>query len=448
MSGRILIISHAYAPMVSPRAFRWTSLAEEMVKRGYTVDVLCSATPGLNGHSTLNGVSVYRVGTAGLIGRLRTRFGNNYAAEKKQSAAATASAAKPSLPKKLLKSLMRGVYDLFVRPFIWPDFAAGWIKPAIKQASELIRQHDYDMVMTVSLPFSSHVVGLFLKAEFPEMRWLADVGDPFCFMDKTPVNNLLFYRRRNNAWDGDVAEFADVVSVTTEPTRAIYARLFPRFAHKYVVIPPLASLPEKAPTPENPFKKLHDKPLRLVFVGSLYKKIRSPAFLLKLFNALARKAGNEGLELHMVGTLHDTENMFRPYELYKGRQLFLHGLRPRDEAAAMLAHADVLVNIGNDTAYQLPSKVVEYAATGKPILNLIKSRNDSAMAFFTDYPAVLNVLETGNFDNIVIQVHDFISHLPKKVSAAKTAALLAPYGLQAVADAYLSHVKAEKNNAA
>jgi glycosyltransferase involved in cell wall biosynthesis len=224
--------------------------------------------------------------------------------------------------------------------------------------------------------------------------------------------------------------------------------MFPRYAHKYVVIPPLVSLPEKTPDLPNPFQSAHEKPLRLVFVGSLYRKIRNPAFLLRLFNALARKAGNEGLELHIVGTLHDTAHLFRPYGLFLGRQLFLHGLRPREEAAAMLQHADVLINIGNDTPYQLPSKVVEYAATGKPILNFIKTRQDSAMAFFKDYPAVLNVLETGNFDNIQTQVNDFLAHLPKKVSAPHIRAMLAPYELKAVADAYLAHLPAHKNNAA
>jgi len=435
MSGRILIISHAYAPMVSPRAFRWSSLAQEMASRGYVVDVICAATSTKPVTETLDGVNLHRVPAGSLVGKLRSRFGNNYAAETAPSAR-TAGQSKGPVAKRALKAL----YSIFVRPFVWPDFASSWIRPAIKQAKTLISQHNYDMVMTVSLPFSSHVVGLYLKAEHPDLPWLADVGDPFCFMDKTPVNNLFLYRKRNHAWDGDVAEFADIISVTTAPTRDIYARLFPKFAHKYVVIPPLVSLPKREKAPASPFTQLHDKPLRLVFVGSLYKKIRNPAFLLKLFNALARKPGNEGLELHIVGTLHDTAELFTPYTLYKDKQLFLHGLRPRDEAAAMLEHADVLVNIGNDTAYQLPSKVVEYAASGKPILNLIKTRNDSAMAFFKDYPAVLNVLETGNFENITTQVNDFLTHLPKKVPAAQTKALLEPYQLDAVTNAYLVHV--------
>jgi hypothetical protein len=57
--------------------------------------------------------------------------------------------------------------------------------------------------------------------------------------------------------------------------------------------------------------------------------------------------------------------------------------------------ADLLVNIGNTTSYQLPSKVVEYASTGKPVLNIYKIHNDSSTQFFSSYGACLNVMDDG-----------------------------------------------------
>ena len=60
-----------------------------------------------------------------------------------------------------------------------------------------------------------------------------------------------------------------------------------------------------------------------------------------------------------------------------------------------MAEADVLVNIGNRTSYQLPSKVVEYAAFGKPILNFLASPDDSSAVFLSKYPFLLNVWKGG-----------------------------------------------------
>jgi hypothetical protein len=48
--------------------------------------------------------------------------------------------------------------------------------------------------------------------------------------------------------------------------------------------------------------------------------------------------------------------------------------------------ADILVNLGNDTAFQLPSKLVEYAATGKPILSISRAIADSSAHFLSTYP--------------------------------------------------------------
>jgi hypothetical protein len=46
---------------------------------------------------------------------------------------------------------------------------------------------------------------------------------------------------------------------------------------------------------------------------------------------------------------------------------------------------DVLVNIGNDSAAQLASKVIEYLALGKPVLNLVSIDRDASVAELADY---------------------------------------------------------------
>jgi hypothetical protein len=56
-----------------------------------------------------------------------------------------------------------------------------------------------------------------------------------------------------------------------------------------------------------------------------------------------------------------------------------------------MANADVLVNIGNDSDAQLASKVVEYMAVGKPILNIVSLAEDTASKALSDYPAILNL---------------------------------------------------------
>lgn len=39
---RILVISHSYSPASSPRAFRWSAICEQWVKKGIDVGVVCA----------------------------------------------------------------------------------------------------------------------------------------------------------------------------------------------------------------------------------------------------------------------------------------------------------------------------------------------------------------------------------------------------------------------
>ena len=48
--------------------------------------------------------------------------------------------------------------------------------------------------------------------------------------------------------------------------------------------------------------------------------------------------------------------------------------------------ADVLVNIGNTVQNQMPSKLWEYIATGKPILGVCLTRECNTLPYLTQYP--------------------------------------------------------------
>ena len=73
---KILIISYYYIPAISPRAFRWTIIAEYWAKQGEYIDVICSWEPGLARSEIINKVHVHRVGNT-VLKILRKRFKNN-----------------------------------------------------------------------------------------------------------------------------------------------------------------------------------------------------------------------------------------------------------------------------------------------------------------------------------------------------------------------------------
>ena len=75
-----------------------------------------------------------------------------------------------------------------------------------------------------------------------------------------------------------------------------------------------------------------------------------------------------------------------------------------------MLNSDILVNIGNATKYQLPSKLVEYVSTGKPILNITSILDDSSDAFLSSYPMAKTVC-LGKDDDVASKVEETVLFL-------------------------------------
>ena len=119
-------------------------------------------------------------------------------------------------------------------------------------------------------------------------------------------------------------------------------------------------------------------------------------------------------------------------------KLVLHGLVNRTKVFNAMSEAGVLINIGNDNPYQLPSKLVEYAWLGKPIVNLHSIDNDSSREFLKEYPAILNldIRPNSSMEEQVRKLADFINRLPIIVSENFLHNWRKQFGAGTIADEY------------
>lgn len=378
---RLLLISYSYTPVITPRSFRWSAIADQWVKQGHTIDVISAMAPGSSKCETLNGVSVYRAGI-GISEVVRSRI-------VKQPPTLPSSGSNFNEVGYVALKLKR-LHDCTWRRIYWPDYACLWYFPAINLAFSLLKKFHYDALISVSNPFTGHLVGLRIKKRFTLLPWLVDIGDPFCFAELTPSNNQIIFKHLNLAVEGKVLGRAEVISVTTQGTLDRYVDTFPDCIGKIHVIPPLLSLPDASLSYD---LQESDPKVKLVFVGTLYRSIRNPDFLLKLFIKLLSSRISRNIELHFWGGINDCGNSFTSYNHLIGTKIFLHDKVSRMDIFTVIQNANVLVNIGNSTPYQLPSKLVEYINTRKPILNLIKISEDSSKEFLSRYPATLSIIE-------------------------------------------------------
>ncbi len=382
--SRLLIITAWYHPFIHPRAHRWTALAEYWAAQGHDVQVLTARHRDCADLEMVNGVQVHRVGFDSLKEFFYFHFGSSRARGRVGNAVQA-----PGLTTRLLG----GLYRFFWKNLYFPDDAGPWYFPATRKALQLLSAQKFDALISVSLPFTGHLIGLAAKRRFPLLPWLADMGDPFSIQEKSP-NNRFFYQQLNRRLERCVLETANITTVTTDYTARRYTRFFGEKATRQIqVIPPLLH-PVPAIQPLPPVK---NGVLRIGYFGALYAPVRTPDVFLALLEDTFRQLPElrPTLEIHFFGEIFPE---FYP-ALAAQPAVRLHGLRPRAEVQAAMQQMDILLNIGNQTDFQLPSKAVDYLAAAKPIVNLCYVKDDPFAAFLEDLPWVLQLgVENGKVE--------------------------------------------------
>lgn len=427
---RLMLITNSYWPAPTPRAFRWAAIAEYWVSQGHHVDVICARQTDRGGFETLyTGVHVYRVGIA--MGSALRRWARTSAPW-----SAAESVERSTLTYRvfrqvgiMIKGSIKAVHDHIWKKLYWPDYACMWYFPAKRTAKKLVARNRYDALISVSLPYTGHLVGLAIKKQYLFLPWIVDIGDPFAYMTETPQNNLRFFGRLNYRSENQVLRNANAISVTAEAAKDKYAQVFPEAANKLHVIPPLFRPPGSSSA--RPILFPAEGKIRLVFVGTLYRDIRSPETLLLLYSRLLKTDLADKLELHFFGSIGDCGSLFDQYADLNGRKIFLHGLVERDTAMQAMKEADILINIGNRTIYQLPSKLIEYVSLGKPILNITNVEHDSSTDFLRLYPVVFGVTK------------ERIRHCPDEVEKVKEFIASPPLASQLELDGWLGNFRVE-----
>jgi hypothetical protein len=377
---KILVVTASYHPFISPRAHRWTALAEHWAAQGHEIHVVCSRVRGCAEESVLNGVRVHRAGFDSLKEVFYYYFSNKNARGRLGEEAKSAS-----WPSRLMFFLYKNVW----KKVHFPDDASIWYFPALRKSEYIIKEHQIQAVVSVSFPFTGHLVGLALKRKFPHLRWLADTGDPFSIRD-VPLYNEFLYGKTIRRLEREILQTADCVTVTTPALNTKYKEVFGETTGGNVaVVPPLLHpLEGFSATEIPPDWKVEKRPdeIHLGYFGAFLPIIRRPDALLKCLDWLQifKPETFEKLRIHIFGEILPD---FLP-DLQKKSAVMLYGLRSREHTRAAMSQMDGLIHIGNRTDYQLPSKSVDYLASGLPVLHFSYLENDPFMAFWGNMPGL------------------------------------------------------------
>ncbi len=435
---RLLIVLAQYHPALNPNVYRWSAIARQWIAQGHEVEVLCTRRSGLPDESVLDGVRVHRAGENSLLD-----WAYNFLSITRRRGEAGGD--HPARHGRLRKWLEK-VVDVTWRSIYWPDGRCLWYFPGKRKALQLLAERDFDGMISVGAPFTAHLIGLACKRAAPDLVWLTDIEDPFAFVEEYFINNRALYRRLNFRMEKRVLERADAIAVTVDTAKAAYAHHFPSVADKITVVPPLYDPEVKASTA---FAGFDPARLHLCYLGAFYAPIRTPDAALALLDLLLERHSQfrDRLVIHFFGEIeYAVKAAFEQYP-HLSQHLQLHGLVTRETVAAVVQQTDFLLNIGNTTFYNLPSKSADYLACGKPIVHVSASSPDTFLAFMAGHPMLFSEhadrIDAASADRLAQFLTTFQGC---QVEAEVSERLIKPYRVEVVAAGYLGLITGKSSS--
>ena len=343
---KILIVSRSFYPMNSPRAFRTTELLKEFARQGH--DVTLITTKNEEVHSEFErkyGVTIKD------LGQLKFPPVNLNGSTKSW--------------RLIKRAVRRGLLQFFE----YPDIELIWkVKKALKKESS------YDLLISIAVPHPVHWgVSLARSRENPIAgTWAADCGDPYMGLTLDSFRKLFYFKHIEKYF----CRKADYITVPFEGAREGY---YPEFHEKIKIIPQGFNFREVEidqdmyqPNPVPTF----------AYAGGLVPGGRDPK---KFLSYLVQ----QNRDYHFI-LYTKSRGLVEPW-LSKGKgKIEIRDYIPRKELLKVLSQMDFLVNFDNETPLQMPSKLIDYYLTGRPVLS-VGSREVN--------PDLIDQFLEGNFEN-------------------------------------------------
>ncbi len=324
---RIIVFTCNYPPRMNPRAFR----VEKFVKlnsKEYDILVVTSKIKGFN----LKGPNVIRCGFA------------------------------INLDDTFKSSIKKYKFIRLLHKAFWPD------DQLLFQFYFLINyffrfRKKNDLILTVSNPFSSHMIGWFLK-KICRHKWIADIGDIY-FGNQHHSMLSKWYERK-------ILNSTDHIVVNAEILRNHFLKLYPLASEKITVIPNGVHIDASK------INKTKSDTIRLSYIGNTYQDIREAVQELELLLKLISSNKSHKYQIQLFGRQY-----FKVIEWCEQ----LHGLinisycKNEEELIQAYSNTDLLINFANKNYEGLPSKLEEYVASGLPIINFQYTEQDPSCLF-------------------------------------------------------------------
>ena len=415
---KVLLITYYFPPSGGAGVQRWLKTINYLPKAGVetivlTVDPAVASYPQIDEslcNDVPSGIKIYRTHTREILSLYK-----RVSPQKQVPYGGFANEPNPTLLQKISR-FIRGNFFL-------PDPRRGWNKYALAEAKEIIETEGIETIITTSPPHSTQLIGLELKRQYPHLKWVADLRDPWTDIyyneDLYPTR---WAKKRNLRYERSVLLTADQIITVSEQCKRL-------FAQKADVAEKISVVPNGYDTKDFIQLGVRSEELGVTGVASnlkilSYIGVMAPQYDLEPLKSLVQ--GRNDILLRFVGVV--SEDIKREIESWGVQTEFISYVSHR-EAIEYMQASDVLMlfipNVPNNEGI-LTGKLFEYLAAGRKIL-LFGPESGDAMRLINECEAgecFSNNFNLDNFINMPYKGNNNIKLYSREALAYKIASLL------------------------
>lgn len=389
----ILVVSNACYPELSPRAFRTAELVREFGRRGHKVTLL------------LPDREIYRLDPLNAEGvEVVFAKGGCEPSAPSSGGCGTKNGVKRENPRSLrerVRSLMPRWVQRAVLYFYCHELFVKYNPGLYERLLEL--EGPFDMLISISYPAAVHLA---VSRAMKRNRALAGAVRVAEFSDPPFRGDIA--RNVFPAYYGYMKRWArqfDYFTIPVEKALPCYTPYMP--SERIRIIPQGFDLNAVQRKPYAP----HGRPT-FAYAGRFYERIRDPRFF---FDFL------EGLDVDFRFELyinHLDETFARMIDRVRQRakgEIVLNAPLPRERLIEELSGMDFVINFDNTTANATPSKLIDYALSGRSVFSFNEHTFDPEVfrrVLAGDYSSRIRDIDLSRYD--IRNVADRFLELTKK----------------------------------
>jgi hypothetical protein len=383
----IVIITREYYPQMTPVSAVVDKYIQRM-KGAYNFHVICTSYGEEAPPQDEPYVHIYPVST--YMSRLRGKYEKRYSSNRN------------NLFYKFVIALFRArsafwLMKSYSAPTKWE------YEESYKQLLTLSMHIKIDVVVSVSGSlFHAHLAAKKYKENHPQTKWLTFITDPITFLDsnfflfkskkmmeKSYETELSIYNSADyNILVGDT--YYDVIDKFKQPKSKTF--------HFNLTLDDI-----RKEISGYDYKPTETSDTRIIYAGKFYRKIRNPDYMLSIMSQI------QNIEFDLFVSSHEClESVVQS----TSDTISVHDSVDTSYYKEMICNKyDILLNVGNKCTNQMPSKMLEYLSTGRPIINFFYNK-DSQYEMIEKYPLGLNI---GRYDSdAVYKVQTFCNEMRGK----------------------------------